>query len=451
MVRICGHHVGASSALLLLTEFLACFAGLELLPLVASDTGQIGDPALRTAVNALLAAVTCITLGTLGLYDPEARFRPSRLALGLAVAPVAAAALASLVMTLPGEPQGGLSHRGFLCVASTGVVAIFVARLLFFVAMRVGLFQYRVALFEAPGAGPSQFPLGEATRLFADDVRIAMVTQASAARPATNELADRIRARRIQAVVAADPGTLPATLRADFERRGIAVYTRTEFRERRLSCVDLASLPADDAEAFSRVQDLWWQRAVRRTADVALSLAILVLTLPLTILAAVAIKLDSPGPVFYRQERVGKHGRVFTIVKFRSMRVDAERDGIRWATVGDARVTGVGRWLRLTRIDEIPQILNVLRGDMAFVGPRPERPGFVEHLSQEIPHYDLRHAVKPGITGWAQVNLPYGASVDDARSKLAYDLYYINRRSLFLDFLIVLATVRVVLFREGAR
>jgi lipopolysaccharide/colanic/teichoic acid biosynthesis glycosyltransferase len=143
---------------------------------------------------------------------------------------------------------------------------------------------------------------------------------------------------------------------------------------------------------------------------------------------------------------------VFTVFKFRSMVVDAEVGGAqKWATKGDPRVTRVGRFIRLTRIDEIPQFFNVLRGDMAVVGPRPERPGFVEQLAREIPHYNDRSCVKPGITGWAQVNYPYGASVEDSRNKLAYDLYYIRRRSFFLDLLTLVATVRVVLFQEGAR
>jgi lipopolysaccharide/colanic/teichoic acid biosynthesis glycosyltransferase len=156
--------------------------------------------------------------------------------------------------------------------------------------------------------------------------------------------------------------------------------------------------------------------------------------------------------VFYRQERVGQGGQRFMLLKFRSMRTDAEAQGKPvWASRGDPRVTRVGRFLRLTRIDEIPQVLNVLRGDMAFVGPRPERPAFVEELTQVIPRYEDRAFVKPGITGWAQVNYPYGASIEDARMKLAYDLYYLSRRSLFLDLLILVATIRVVLFQEGSR
>jgi len=189
-----------------------------------------------------------------------------------------------------------------------------------------------------------------------------------------------------------------------------------------------------------------------RLLDVLGAAVLLLLTLPVLLLVAVAIRLESPGPILYRQERIGRAGRTFTILKLRSMRDDAEADGVaRWAAPKDSRVTRVGRFIRLTRIDEIPQALNVLRGEMALVGPRPERTVFVEQLDALIPHYHDRHAVLPGITGWAQVSMPYGASVDDAEAKLAYDLDYIRRRSLRMDLAILAATVRVMVFRIGAR
>jgi lipopolysaccharide/colanic/teichoic acid biosynthesis glycosyltransferase len=167
---------------------------------------------------------------------------------------------------------------------------------------------------------------------------------------------------------------------------------------------------------------------------------------------AQAIKQGSRGPIFYRQERVGLNGAIFKVWKFRSMRTDAEGDGVpRWANSTDDRVTRIGRFIRKVRIDEIPQIINVLSGDMSFVGPRPERPFFVEQLRKEIPHYDLRHKVKPGITGWAQINYPYGASIEDAKQKLSYDLYYLKNNDAVLDFAILAQTVRVILFAHGGR
>ena len=173
------------------------------------------------------------------------------------------------------------------------------------------------------------------------------------------------------------------------------------------------------------------------------------LSLPIAIITAILIKIDSRGPVFYKQERVGKNGRPFTLIKFRSMRVDAEKDGPVWAKTEDERTTRVGRIIRKIRVDEIPQFWSILRGDMNFVGPRPERPHFVAQLAQEIPFYEQRHLIPPGLTGWAQIKYPYGASIEDARQKLQYDLYYIKNQSLTLDATILFETVKTILFGRG--
>ena len=175
------------------------------------------------------------------------------------------------------------------------------------------------------------------------------------------------------------------------------------------------------------------------------------LSLPVALLTALLIKLESPGPVLYTQERVGKNGRPFTIMKFRSMRVDAEKDGPVWAKTSDDRTTRVGRVIRKIRVDEIPQFWNILNGEMNFVGPRPERPHFVKQLAEEIPFYEQRHLIPPGLTGWAQIKYPYGASIEDARQKLQYDLYYIKNQSLGLDAVIMFETLKTILFGRGAR
>jgi lipopolysaccharide/colanic/teichoic acid biosynthesis glycosyltransferase len=187
-----------------------------------------------------------------------------------------------------------------------------------------------------------------------------------------------------------------------------------------------------------------------RVLDVLGALLLLILSLPLWIVAAVGIAVTMPGPVLFSQLRVGEQGKPFTIYKFRSMRVDAERDGPQWSRPGDDRVTPFGRFLRRTRIDELPQLWNVLRGDMSLVGPRPERPEFVARLVEQIPYYALRFQVKPGVTGWAQVSFRYGSSVDDTRVKLSYDLYYVQERSLLLYVVILLKTVATVLFKPGS-
>jgi exopolysaccharide biosynthesis polyprenyl glycosylphosphotransferase len=191
-------------------------------------------------------------------------------------------------------------------------------------------------------------------------------------------------------------------------------------------------------------------RAARRVVNAVLAAAALVFIAPFLALVALAVRVDTRGPIFYRQTRVGRGGRLFKLVKFRTMRADAEaRTGPVWAKAGDDRVTRVGRVLRRTRIDELPQLWNVLAGDMGFVGPRPERPEFVDLLRREVPHYDKRHAIEPGITGWAQVNYRYGASVGDAARKLEYDLYYIRHASFTLDLKVLLGTFRVVLGAEN--
>jgi sugar transferase (PEP-CTERM system associated) len=175
-----------------------------------------------------------------------------------------------------------------------------------------------------------------------------------------------------------------------------------------------------------------------------------ILSFPVVIVTAILIKLDSPGPVFYRQERVGKNGRPFVLLKFRSMQVDAEKDGPVWAAKDDDRTTRVGRIIRKIRVDEIPQFWNILRGEMSFVGPRPERPHFVEQLAQEIPYYEQRHLIAPGLTGWAQIKYAYGASLEDSREKLQYDLFYVKNYSLILDAIILFETVKIILFGRGA-
>ena len=176
-----------------------------------------------------------------------------------------------------------------------------------------------------------------------------------------------------------------------------------------------------------------------------------IVSLPIALVAAILIKLESPGPALYRQERVGQNGRPFTIMKFRSMRLDAEKDGPVWAQTGDDRTTRVGRVIRKIRVDELPQFWNILKGEMNFVGPRPERPHFVAQLAEEIPFYEQRHLIPPGLTGWAQIKYPYGSSIEDARQKLQYDLYYIKNQSLLLDAVILFETVKTILFGRGAR
>ncbi len=247
-------------------------------------------------------------------------------------------------------------------------------------------------------------------------------------------------------------GTLPLTDLLNCKLQGIKVTDLSAFFEQYHSKVRIDLL----RESWFIFGDGFRQHkarlVVKRSFDIVASGILLILSLPVMLLAALAIKLESVGPVIYRQERVGLGGKSFDVLKFRSMRTDAEKDGKpQWAQAGDARVTRVGRLMRLTRIDELPQLITVLTGQMSLVGPRPERPYFVDQLVQQIPFYGARHSVKPGVTGWAQVRHHYGASVDDSSDKLQYDLYYVKNHTLFFDILVLFYSVRVVVLAQGSR
>jgi exopolysaccharide biosynthesis polyprenyl glycosylphosphotransferase len=245
---------------------------------------------------------------------------------------------------------------------------------------------------------------------------------------------------------------LPISVLLQCRLDGIGVFTEANFWEEEAGWIEIDDQDLNWFLGSRGFRSSWHTDLATRVLDLLTTTALLVLTLPLMLIVVLLIKLDSRGPVFYRQERVGLRGKVFMINKFRSMSCDAEAEGRpRWAQPRDPRITRVGRIIRYARIDELPQLLNVLRGEMCMVGPRPERPYFVDQLSVSIPCYAARHSVKPGITGWAQVNAPYTASIEDTREKLRYDLYYVKHRSIGLYLRILVRTVRVVICGDGAR
>jgi len=244
---------------------------------------------------------------------------------------------------------------------------------------------------------------------------------------------------------------LPLEGLLDCKIAGIPVLQYLGFVEREIRRVDLKRMELSwllysDGFVFSILD-----RVLKRTLDLVVSITVLLLASPFLLTAMLAIRLEDGGPALYRQTRITRGGRAFRINKLRTMRVDAERGGAVWAAQGDARITRIGAFLRRTRLDEVPQLFNVLRGEMSFVGPRPERPDFVNMLAEAIPLYRERHVAKAGLTGWAQINYPYGASIDDARSKLSYDLYYVKNFSVLFDLLIIVQTIRVVLWPGGVR
>jgi len=246
-------------------------------------------------------------------------------------------------------------------------------------------------------------------------------------------------------------GVLPLRELLDCRLNGVQVTDLPRFFERAMGVVPLESLKVSWLIYGSGYRQGWLRTSVKRVFDVLVALPLLVLALPVIAFFAAWIAIDSGGPIIFRQERVGLRGARINVLKFRSMTHDAEKDGkAEWASPNDPRVTRVGRWMRRMRIDELPQLINVLKGEMSFVGPRPERPEFVAMLTQQIPFYSVRHSIKPGITGWAQVRYSYGATVEQAVRKLEYDLYYVKNHTLLLDLLILLETVRVVTLGEGA-
>ncbi|MBC7636075.1 MAG: TIGR03013 family PEP-CTERM/XrtA system glycosyltransferase [Acetobacteraceae bacterium] len=290
---------------------------------------------------------------------------------------------------------------------------------------------------------PSYGPIDPRLR---DDPTVTLVT-------ATSSLLDEARRLNASDIVVAPDERRGMDLEALLacKTAGFMVEQYLSFVEREIRRVDLKRMELSWIVYSEGFQVSLLDRALKRTLDICVSLVMLTIASPVLLLAMVAIVIDDGWPVLYRQTRITQDRRHFSILKLRTMRRDAEAGGAVWAASGDDRITRVGHFLRRSRLDELPQLFNVLRGDMSLVGPRPERPEFVHELTEKIPLYNQRHMVKAGLTGWAQVNYPYGASIDDARSKLSYDLYYVKNYVMWFDVIILLQTARVVLWPSGVR
>ncbi|WP_153110133.1 TIGR03013 family XrtA/PEP-CTERM system glycosyltransferase [Propionivibrio limicola] len=274
--------------------------------------------------------------------------------------------------------------------------------------------------------------------------------------PREKPLSDTVAALNVDEIIVAvlerRGGVMPLRELLDCKMSGVRVLDLASYFERALGQIRLDSLKAGWLIFGDGFRQGWGRTLIKRVFDIVAASILLLLATPVMLLTTLLIILEDGFPVFYRQERVGRNGRTFNVIKFRSMRKDAESDGTpKWAAANDNRVTRVGRIIRRLRIDELPQLFTVLAGDMSLVGPRPERPYFVDRLTREIPFYAVRHSVKPGVTGWAQVSYHYGASVDDSLQKLQYDLYYVKNHTLFLDIVILFETVGVVLTGKGAQ
>ena len=459
MIRVFKHYVspavlmlGAIDALLLLLcgeaswRLRAAQAGIDLGPL----TDRLG--------SLVIYAVVAITaLVAVGLYRAEAlrspRYALARLLVGLSLTVIA---IATVGFWLPGATfwRSTLMSALFLSGFTMLVLRLVVDRI------DVAGFDRRVVVLGAGSRAERVHEISQRPESRCRIVGFVAMSETLSIPTATprediDDLADyvaRLDAGEVVLALEERRNSLPLKDLLRVKMAGVRVNDFSSFVERETGRVDLDTvnpswLIFSDGFSSGRAASI----VVRRAFDIIVSGLALLVTAPVILLFAVLVKLDSSGPAFFRQTRVGHFGVEFNLMKLRSMRTDAEKNGAQFAQEKDPRITRIGRFIRLTRIDELPQCWNVLKGDMSFVGPRPERPEFVAELAEKLPFYSERHIVKPGITGWAQINYPYGASLDDSRHKLEYDLYYAKNYSLFLDLLILLQTLRVVLWNEGAR
>lgn len=465
MIRIFNHYVRLPFLLLGLVEFFVCFFSLYAAVFLrfsghvnADETGIAHPVALAT----LYAAVMTTSMIAMGLYQAQSRVGASSTILRLLLSFVFGGAFLILVFyTFPSLYIG----RGVMVVAS--IIAFFIMgtlRPVFFSALDENLLKRKVVIY---GAGERASMITRYLRRKTDQRGFSILGfvhiegQPDVVPPDRILHIDGPLSRYVEEngvdeiVVAIDDRrkSFPVDALLDCKMSGVDVIDIQTFFERETGKVELELLQASWLVYSDGFRQNTMRDVIKRLFDITASSAFLFFTWPVVAITALAIKLEEgwKAPLFYSQERVGLNGKPYSVYKVRSMRTDAEASGAVWAIKNDTRVTRVGAFIRKTRIDEIPQIWNVLRGDMSFVGPRPERPQFVERLNEIIPYYEERHRVKPGITGWAQLLYPYGASEHDALQKQKYDLYYTKNCSLILDLLILIQTVEVVLFGKGAR
>jgi sugar transferase (PEP-CTERM system associated) len=457
MIRISRHYISNTVFLILAGDLIMLLASVSL---TYWWVGWVGDGPFWPKVIGL-TATTILLFYLADLYNFQLQLDKGELFLRIGLAAATAAVLIAAISYA--IPSLRLSRLAFLAITTSSSLGLMVFRLTTRNLVSYHLLEQRVLVLGTDLADVILSYEGRQDTIpfrivgFLDDDPAAQdnLPPGYDLRGSVKELLGVVEALRpdiLLVALANMRGVLPVNDILECRFRGIQVEEWSSFLEKLTGKIFVNSprpgwLIFSDGAVHTRLTD-----TMRRALDVGLSLIGLILTAPFMGLAALSIKLDSPGPVLFRQERVGKDGKVFLLYKFRSMYVDAERiTGPVWASENDPRATRVGRLLRKIRLDETPQMFNVLMGHMSFIGPRPERPVFVNQLKEEIPHYVLRFGVKPGITGWAQVMYSYGSSVEDALEKLQYDLYYIKNMSILLDLLILLKSIQVVLFGRGAR
>jgi sugar transferase (PEP-CTERM system associated) len=462
MIRVFRQHVPAMLVALGLIELALLFASAELAWIVRSAQIGIKQQPISARLGGLVAftLITWTSMLAVGVYH-AASYRSSRVAM-TRMAVAIAAALIALALLFYMFREVALWRSIALYAVLFAFVSVLGVRWLFLRVVGWKSFRRRVlvlgagsraAKLERLAASPeASFLVTRFVRMTDNEPEV-LNWQARTAIPSAAAVVEADRVSEVVVAVEERRGALPLDDLLQIRMTGVRVTDISSFVEQETGRVDLDSVRpswlifTDGYGAGSQVSIVG-----KRLFDLSASLVLLLIAAVPMLITALLVRTTSAGTIFYRQQRVGRFGKPFDVIKFRSMRADAEKEGKPiWASKSDPRVTAVGRIIRLTRLDELPQLLCVLKGDMSFVGPRPERPFFVADLAQQIPFYNERHVVKPGITGWAQINYQYGASVEDARCKLEYDLYYIKNYSLFLDLLILIQTVRVVLWQDGSR
>ncbi len=416
-----------------------------------------------TVLVALLFAATLVGLnGAFGLYQRAQALPVRSYLLRVVLAPAIGIPLAFVAAQwIPGVAP---LHDQWVLAIMLAFVGLLLIRHAVVLPLVGTLLPHRVLVL---GTGP-EARLVEASLALSNPLGIRLIgfyalekSQDATVAPArviakSSSLEDTVRQLSIDEIIVAvrqqRGGVLPLRSLLDCRLSGVQITDLAGYFERVHGQVPIESLKVSWLIYGHGFRQNALRTIVKRCFDLAVSISLIVVAAPLVCLAALLIAAEGGGPIIYRQQRVGLHGRAFTVYKMRTMAQDAEKDGkAAWATANDARITRVGRFLRRTRMDELPQLLNVLKGEMSFVGPRPERPEFVAMLTEQIPFYAVRHSVKPGLTGWAQVRYSYGATVEQSVRKLEYDLYYVKNHTLVLDLLIMPETLRVVLLGEGAR
>jgi len=456
-VRIFRHYVSRASVVLMALESSLLFGVMHVGLSTQTSAQDFGD-SVFSYFGLGTTALFVLVFASLGLYNRHVianiQVMVVRLLVGLLVVTLLMyLSVKSYLWINPGDLYPPRRYFYLPFAILLGVALLLGLRILFLYVADLDVLRQRIVLVGDPQrfAPLQQEVFGD--RAFGFDI-VSLVDAREFDEARGKSLVDLVRDSRADEIVVhgQEQRIIPSHQLLDCKMSGVQVTDYLSFVERELGRVDLRELDPAWLVFSDGFNTSLLLNAAIRLFDVLASLILIVLTLPIIVVTAILVRLDSPGDALYRQERVGLNGAVFRLVKFRSMRADAEAAaGPRWAGVNDDRVTRIGRFIRMTRIDELPQVFNVLRGEMSLVGPRPERPYFVETLSRAIPYYRERHRVKPGITGWAQINYPYGASIEDAREKLSYDLYYVKNRSLFLNILILLQTVKVVLWPSGVR